>query len=101
MFLQGAAIWHPRCGPGPDESMTTSVNINGSGFHHHHHGNGKKLSIFYNKSYQKNMLKILFKLEIFYDLKPFNFYRTSTERAITIQDSLDFRSKLKYNTCPQ
>ncbi len=20
MFLQGAAIWHPRCGPGPDES---------------------------------------------------------------------------------
>ena len=46
MFLQGAAIWHPRCGPGPDESMTTSVNINGSGFHHHHHGNGKKLSIF-------------------------------------------------------
>ena len=29
MFLQGAAIWHPRCGPGPDESMTTSVNLNG------------------------------------------------------------------------
>ena len=28
MFLQGAAIWHPRCGPGPDESI---VNINGSG----------------------------------------------------------------------
>ncbi len=31
MFLQGAAIWHPRCGPGPDESI---VNINGSGFNH-------------------------------------------------------------------
>ena len=29
MFLQGAAIWHPRCGPGPDESMTASVNLNG------------------------------------------------------------------------
>ena len=37
MFLQGAAIWHPRCGPGPDESMATSVNLNGSGFHHHGH----------------------------------------------------------------
>ncbi len=21
MFLQGAAIWHPRCGPGPDDSL--------------------------------------------------------------------------------
>lgn len=40
MFLQGAAIWHPRCGPGPDESMATSVNLNGSGFHHHGHDSG-------------------------------------------------------------
>lgn len=31
MFLQGAAIWHPRCGPGPDEAV---VNVNGSGFSH-------------------------------------------------------------------
>lgn len=31
MFLQGAAIWHPRCGPGPDESI---VSVNGSGFNH-------------------------------------------------------------------
>ncbi len=28
MFLQGAAIWHPRCGPGPDEAV---VNVNGGG----------------------------------------------------------------------
>ncbi len=28
MFLQGAAIWHPRCGPGPDENGTGFV-ING------------------------------------------------------------------------
>lgn len=35
MFLQGAAIWHPRCGPGPDESMAASVNVNGSGYGHH------------------------------------------------------------------
>ena len=35
MFLQGAAIWHPRCGPGPDESI---VNVNGgSGFNHYQH----------------------------------------------------------------
>ena len=33
MFLQGAAIWHPRCGPGPDESI---VNVNGSGINHFH-----------------------------------------------------------------
>ena len=40
MFLQGAAIWHPRCGPGPDESI---VNINGSaGFNH------------YNDQYDRN-----------------------------------------------
>ena len=30
MFLQGAAIWHPRCGPGPDEAL-----VNGSGFQHY------------------------------------------------------------------
>ncbi len=28
MFLQGAAIWHPRCGPGPDDSLGGFV-ING------------------------------------------------------------------------
>ncbi len=26
MFLQGAAIWHPRCGPGPDETNTTTAS---------------------------------------------------------------------------
>ena len=29
MFLQGAAIWHPRCGPSPEES---GIVINGSNF---------------------------------------------------------------------
>ncbi len=28
MFLQGAAIWHPRCGPGPDDSLGGMV-LNG------------------------------------------------------------------------
>jgi actin-binding LIM protein len=29
MFLQGGAIWHPRCGPGPTENGTI-LNGNGS-----------------------------------------------------------------------
>lgn len=28
MYLQGAAIWHPRCGPGPTES--TQIIFNGT-----------------------------------------------------------------------
>lgn len=26
MYLQGTAIWHPRCGPGPSENGTTIFN---------------------------------------------------------------------------
>lgn len=26
MYLQGTAIWHPRCGPGPSENGTTLIN---------------------------------------------------------------------------
>lgn len=26
MYLQGTAIWHPRCGPGPSENGTTIIN---------------------------------------------------------------------------
>jgi actin-binding LIM protein len=25
MYLQGTAIWHPRCGPGPSENGTTAI----------------------------------------------------------------------------
>ena len=35
MFLQGAAIWHPRCGPGPDEANGLVVN----GFESSHNNN--------------------------------------------------------------
>ncbi len=38
MFLQGAAIWHPRCGPGPDDSLGGLVVNgfeNGSNYAHH------------------------------------------------------------------
>lgn len=26
MYLQGTAIWHPRCGPGPSENGNTLIN---------------------------------------------------------------------------
>ena len=26
MYLQGTAIWHPRCGPGPSENGATLIN---------------------------------------------------------------------------
>jgi hypothetical protein len=26
MYLQGAAIWHPRCGPGPNENSPLIFN---------------------------------------------------------------------------
>lgn len=29
MFLQGAAIWHPRCGPGPNADDSSHYFING------------------------------------------------------------------------
>ncbi len=32
MFLQGAAIWHPRCGPGPDEATPGGELPPGLGF---------------------------------------------------------------------
>ncbi len=34
MFLQGAAIWHPRCGPGPEDSSHYFVNGFDSGLQH-------------------------------------------------------------------
>lgn len=40
MFLQGAAIWHPRCGPGPEESSGGAniiINGGGGGGGHSHH----------------------------------------------------------------
>jgi actin-binding LIM protein len=31
MYLQGTAIWHPRCGPGPSENGTTTILNGGVG----------------------------------------------------------------------
>ena len=28
-LLKGGAIWHPRCGPGPDGKMETEVQLDG------------------------------------------------------------------------
>ena len=33
MYLQGTAIWHPRCGPGPNENGTV---LNGLGIENGH-----------------------------------------------------------------
>ena len=27
MFLQGSAIWHPRCGPGPSNDIAAGATI--------------------------------------------------------------------------
>jgi actin-binding LIM protein len=33
MYLQGGAIWHPRCGPGPSEGAGVSSIYNGTNGH--------------------------------------------------------------------
>ncbi|XP_023317094.1 actin-binding LIM protein 2 isoform X1 [Trichogramma pretiosum] len=42
MFLQGAAIWHPRCGPGPTQPngiVNGHSEAHHTPQHHHHHNN--------------------------------------------------------------
>lgn len=33
MYLQGSAIWHPRCGPGPSAELGGGTIINGTNGH--------------------------------------------------------------------
>lgn len=40
MYLQGTAIWHPRCGPGPTENGTI---LNGSVSNGHHLNGDQKV----------------------------------------------------------